>query len=358
MSSARLPTIGTCEEEVRGDEDQRHLHAADHHIGGDLAEHDLDRADRHGEQALHRAALDLARDRERREDQHGQRQDRAHEAGHDVEPRLAGRIVAAVHAQLVGLRGLRRERPPGRRGRGRRRCATRPCRAETAPPVADRVGGVGDDEQRGALAAHQVAAEIGRDLHAELHGAGEQELVELLLARGAPHDVKIVARPHGRQERAREGAVVLDEHGGRQMLGVGVDGVAEQQELEQRDEDHRRESDAVAAKLDQLLDEGRVDAPQRGARGARQRAGCAIVIRRSLRNCPSARLIRSMNTSSSVGSPGVQVWGPRVPQVSRAPHRGWRPRGRSHAARCRTAPPCRRQRSASASRPVRRARHR
>src|SRR3712207_8802222 len=42
-------------------------------------------------------------------------------------------------------------------------------------------GGGGDDEDRRALAAQEVAAEVRRDLHAELHGAGHQQAVELVL---------------------------------------------------------------------------------------------------------------------------------------------------------------------------------
>src|SRR3712207_8791974 len=54
---------------------------------------------RHGEQALHGAALDLAGHRKRREDQHGEGQDQPHETRHDVEARLARRVVALVRSE-------------------------------------------------------------------------------------------------------------------------------------------------------------------------------------------------------------------------------------------------------------------
>ena len=125
----------------------------------------------------------------------------------------------------------------------------------------------------------------------------EQQAVELVLARATVRDVEIVARAQRRDEGAREHAVVLDQHRGRQVLRVGVDGVAEQHQLHERDEDHRREGDAVAPELDQLLDEDaqmRVDEARRAATPV---IGAPVMPKLSF-----DRLIRSMKTSSSVGS--------------------------------------------------------
>src|SRR5215213_9490299 len=79
--------------------------------------------------------------------------------------------------------------------------------------------------------------------------------------------VEIFARAQRRHEGAREHAVVLDQDCGWQVLRVGVDGVAEQHQLHERDEDHRRKRDAVAPELDQLLDEGGVEAAEGHHRG-------------------------------------------------------------------------------------------
>ena len=60
----------------------------------------------------------------------------------------------------------------------------------------------------------------------------------------------------------REIAVFLHQHGGRQVVRRGIDGVTEQQELHHRDRDDHREGDAIALQLDELLGQHGVGAPQ------------------------------------------------------------------------------------------------
>ena len=57
--------------------------------------------------------------------------------------------------------------------------------------------------------------------------------------------------------RARKNAVVRRINRRGQVLRVGIDGVAEEDELEQRNADHHGERDAVAAHLDEFLADDR-----------------------------------------------------------------------------------------------------
>ena len=63
------------------------------------------------------------------------------------------------------------------------------------------------------------------------------------------------------QDRAREIAVLLQQHRGRQVARRGVDGIAEQQQLHHRDHHDHRERHAVAPELDEFLDQHRIAAP-------------------------------------------------------------------------------------------------
>ena len=105
-----------------------------------------------------------------------------------------------------------------------------------------------------------------------------------------------------REDRAAEIALFLQQHRGRQMARRGVDGVAEQQKLHQRDHDDHRERDAVALELDELLDQHRP--------GAAPEAAAALVAaghRDGHWKLSCAWPMRSMNTSSSDGSECFQV---------------------------------------------------
>ena len=154
-SSSQIAEDRHAEQHDADADDQRRLHEADHDVGHDLAEHDLDRRDRHRQQALHGAALDLARHRQRREDQHGHGEDGADQPRHDVELGHAGRVVARV------LADFERRRPASGTARscGSAVCSTWPS-APSAGAGGDRIGGVGGDQQRRPVAAAQRALEI------------------------------------------------------------------------------------------------------------------------------------------------------------------------------------------------------
>ena len=152
------PTIGTRNSKVATMRMIAICTRADDDIGRDLAEHDLGRPHRHGEQRLHRAALDLARHRQRGVDQHGHGEDRADQSGHDVAPRLAGRIVAPMHAQLEGRRHFVRATRAARSARGRAPARRRRRRPAIGADGRGRIGGVGDEQQRRPLAADHAPA--------------------------------------------------------------------------------------------------------------------------------------------------------------------------------------------------------
>ena len=97
-----------------------------------------------------------------------------------------------------------------------------------------------------------------------------------------------------RDEAAGEVALVEGEDDRRQMLGVGVDRVAEQGQLHQRDAHHHREGEPVPAHLDELL----------GDHGEQAREREPAVVHAKLSREPP---IRWMNTSSSEGGISSQV---------------------------------------------------
>ena len=170
----------------------------------------------------------------------------------------------------------------------------------------DRIGRVGRDQQRRPVAAPHRALEAARDLDAEQHLAGLQEIVELGDAVHFAGEAEIAGILQRLQDRARQIAVLLQQHRGRQMARRGVDGIAEQQQLHHRDHHDHRERDAVAAELDEFLDQHRVAAPPEAEGRLRD---VAILIGRL--GCTHwklsfERVIRSMNTSSSDGSLSCQ----------------------------------------------------
>ena len=114
------------------------------------------------------------------------------------------------------------------------------------------------------------------------------------------------------QDRAAEIAVLVDEHGGRQVARRGVDGEAEQQELHDRNEDHGGEGDAVAPQLHELLDEHGPGARQR--RRPAQGRGASII-----GSCPASAhqvdehvLERGLGHASSAGRVGAELRDGRV----------------------------------------------
>ncbi len=75
-------------------------------------------------------------------------------------------------------------------------------------------------------------------------------------------ELEIVRVLEGREHGAGQRSFVAHEHGRGQMLGIGIDGVAEQRELQDRHEQHGGEGHAVAPHLHEFLDDHRPDAPE------------------------------------------------------------------------------------------------
>ena len=96
--------------------------------------------------------------------------------------------------------------------------------------------------------------------------------VDLVVARARARDVVEARSPRGSRTRSRDCAllVLVVDHR-RHVADVGVDRVAEQQELHHRQDDHHRERQAIAPQLQQLLprDHERPHARSRRASAAR-----------------------------------------------------------------------------------------
>ena len=142
----------------------------------------------------------------------------------------------------------------------RQRLATDAIQGRQCVAAGGRVGRVGRQQQRRPFAADQAARKIGRDHQHELHVAAFQQTVAFRFAGGASRDAKIGGILQAGDQAARELALVALYHGQRQMLGVGVDREAEQDQLQDRHPDHHRESQAVALDLAKFLDQDRDEA--------------------------------------------------------------------------------------------------
>src|SRR5262245_3278312 len=111
-------------------------------------------------------------------------------------------------------------------------------------------------------------------------------------------DLEIARVLKGAQDRAAEIALLLQQHRGRQVARVGVDGIAEQDELDERDHDDHRERDAVALELDELLDQHGDGATPEAADGVILHNRWNVTLHGHWKlSCALAR--RSMKTSSS-----------------------------------------------------------
>ena len=162
-----------------------------------------------------------------------------------------------------------------------------------------RIGGVGRDQQRRLVAAAQRALEAARNLDREQHLARGQHAVELGLVAHLPRDLEVFGVLQRLEDRTADVARFLQQHRGRQAARLGVDGIAEQHELHQRDGDDGGEGDAVAAKLHELLaDHGADPPPEAAADEIGERAHDTLSL---------ACAISPMNTSSSEASIGFHV---------------------------------------------------
>src|SRR6185436_16067636 len=94
----------------------------------------------------------------------------------------------------------------------------------------------------------------------------------LLLAARLAFDAEVAAVTQCPKHRALMDAVVGREHRSWQVLRVGVDGEAEQNQLQHRNTDDHAEGEPVALELDELLQHDADPARQRRAAGVRGRA--------------------------------------------------------------------------------------
>src|SRR5690606_32517940 len=253
---------GHVEEYARGGEEDDGLHVADEHVGQNLAQHDFHRADRGRDQHLHGAALGFFDDGDGGDHHHGHTEDDGEEPRHDVGGGLALGIVLAVDDD--------RERR-GRAGRLTQRALQRFADGDVddARERGNRtaggggIGRVGGDEDFWRAPADHVALEVLRDDDDEIGVAAPQRLLAGFDAGYRATEIEIGGVLHAGDDGAGQRAVVghFDQRG--QVPRVGVDGKAEQHELDDGQPDHHREGDAIAAHLDELLEQHRAEAVER-----------------------------------------------------------------------------------------------
>ena len=167
-------------------------------------------------------------------------------------------------------------------------------RGERGRGVADRrrIGRVGIHQHRRLVAAVDRPVEIGRNVHDKKQLAIGEAALGLRLGRERP-DVVIAGVAQRRDERPLIFGMVGREQPGRQVLGVGVDRVAEQKQLHHRQGDDHAQRQRVAPDLDPFL-------AQDGQEASEGEAAHAGVLGRG-------RLSRWMNTSSSCGATSCQA---------------------------------------------------
>src|SRR5438477_52821 len=102
-------------------------------------------------------------------------------------------------------------------------------------------------------AAREAARVIRRDDDADLGHTVVDHPGELVRAPRAITDVEVLAVLERLQQLHRLDAPRLIEDGGRDVLDVGVDGPAEDEQHGDRHEERQREREAVAPKLDELF---------------------------------------------------------------------------------------------------------
>ncbi len=170
-----------------------------------------------------------------------------------------------------------------------------------------RVGSVSLDQYLGPFTAYQCAAEPGRDGNHKRHFAAGQQV-------GAGAGVVCVqykAVIAGGFQRLDQGAgqrgVLFDQQRSGQLPGVGIDGVAEQDQLHNRNTEHHREGQTIAAHLHQLLHE---HGPYPAARDQQTPHACHRV------SAP-ALAISAMKASSRLGRTS-RHWTSSPPSLSMA----------------------------------------
>ena len=161
-----------------------------------------------------------------------------------------------------------------------------------------RVGRVGLDEDLRLVAAVDARAEIARDDDEKGDVAPLDEPLGLRVGLRPGDEAVVVADLKRRDDGARIMVLPGREQRGVEPLRIGVDGVAEQDELHDRDAEHHREGDAVAPHLDEFLGEHRAEADEKQPHHAAL-AGGVIAPTLAVR-AP----MKWMNTSSRLVRPG------------------------------------------------------
>ena len=242
------------EEEPRDEKDEPHLDVAHEDIGNDLADEHLEGMGRHGEQVFHGPAFVLTGDRKGRNQGHGHGEDDPQEPRHDVVFREGLGVIKRVDPQFYW------SVPGGEKCEGafeivlQRRVQKDGGRAEG---IAGRpwIGRIRLYEKDRPVTPEEIVGKILRDLDDELHLAPGQRVVRLRFCSDLLHEVEVARILDRGKERANLSAVVRQEHGRGQMLGVGVDGIPEEDELNEGNAYHHVEGEAVPAHLDELLDD-------------------------------------------------------------------------------------------------------
>ena len=225
----------------RQDDDE--LDQSDDDVGNDLPEHQFHRAHRRVDQQFEIAPFAFAHDGDPGEQHHGHGQHDADQARHDVHRRTPFGIVEIAHfdhalplAQF-GL-GIEAHRDRGELFR----------HAEN-----DRIGAVDEQLQRRPVAGNHPAVEIVGNGDAYRYRPRIEQLRQFLRAREtlAQHDH--LGRAHVGEQLPREMGIGFVDVGRAQVAHIGVDGVAEQQQLDQRDAYDHAEGEPVPGQLQQLL---------------------------------------------------------------------------------------------------------
>src|SRR5262249_1049560 len=147
------------------------------------------------------------------------------------------------------------------------------------------------------VAAAHRALEVGRNFDCEQHRAGSEQMIELGLVLDDMGDVEICGILNRLEDRTAKIALLLQQHRAREVPRIGVDGVAKQQQLNERDHDDHGERNAVALELDELLDQHRPSpTPEVAGRAPARRAQGS---ERGHWKLSLALPMRSMKTSSS-----------------------------------------------------------
>ncbi len=265
------------------------------------------RLHRRHDQLLQRAALALARDGHGRQHHHGHGEDHAHEPGHDVHGRAQVGVVPGVGLDLDRHHGRHRGRGaacghpseqelggpgPGQRGRGVGRAGH-----------GLRIRAVDHQLQPGGATAGEIRAIAGRHHQGHVRLAAAQRAADVVVALDLADQIVEARGLHAAREVARGGGVVLIEHDRGDVPHVGVDRVAEEQELHDRQGHHHGQGQPVAAELLELLPG---DDP-RAQRHAALRSWCAASSSRTMDTNTSSTVARATRQAPTAMPSGAST---------------------------------------------------